>query len=54
MDSAESRVFTAAILSFILAGNDFAFAVSFLRAVGHFTAPLAMVRFGESQFQVWW
>jgi ABC-type glycerol-3-phosphate transport system permease component len=44
-------VFTAAILSFILAWNDFAFAVSFLRTTGHFTAPLAIVTFGQSQFQ---
>src|ERR1700741_2636090 len=35
-------VFTAAILSFILAWNDFAFAVSFLTSPGHFTAPLAI------------
>jgi ABC-type glycerol-3-phosphate transport system permease component len=47
-------VFTAAILSFILAWNDFAFAVSFLRTTGHFTAPLAIVTFGESQFQVFY
>lgn len=47
-------VFTAAILSFILAWNDFAFAVSFLRTTGHFTAPLAIVTFGQSQFQVFY
>ncbi|HEY2442219.1 MAG TPA: carbohydrate ABC transporter permease [Streptosporangiaceae bacterium] len=47
-------VFTAAILSFILAWNDFAFAISFLRTTGHFTAPLAIVTFGESQFQVFY
>jgi len=47
-------VFTAAILSFILAWNDFAFAVSFLRTTDHFTAPLAIVTFGESQFQVFY
>lgn len=47
-------VFTAAILSFILAWNDFAFAVSFLETPGHFTAPLAIVTFGESQFQVFY
>jgi trehalose/maltose transport system permease protein len=47
-------VFTASILSFILAWNDFAFAVSFLRTTGHFTAPLAIVTFGESQFQVFY
>jgi ABC-type glycerol-3-phosphate transport system permease component len=47
-------VFTAAILSFILAWNDFAFAISFLRTTGHFTAPLAIVTFGESQYQVFY
>jgi ABC-type glycerol-3-phosphate transport system permease component len=47
-------VFTAAILSFILAWNDFAFAVSFLQTPGHFTAPLAIVTFGESQYQTFY
>jgi ABC-type glycerol-3-phosphate transport system permease component len=47
-------VFTAAILSFILAWNDFTFAVSFLTTPAHFTAPLAIVTFGESQFQVFY
>jgi ABC-type glycerol-3-phosphate transport system permease component len=47
-------VFTAAILSFILAWNDFAFAVAFLSSPGRFTAPLAIVTFGESQFQVFY
>jgi ABC-type glycerol-3-phosphate transport system permease component len=44
-------VFTAGILSFILAWNDFIFAVSFLSTPSHFTAPLSIVTFGESQFQ---
>jgi ABC-type glycerol-3-phosphate transport system permease component len=47
-------VFTAGILSFILAWNDFAFAVSFLDTPGNFTAPLSIVTFGESQFQVFY
>ena len=47
-------VFTAAILSFILAWNDFAFAVSFLETPRNFTAPLAIVNFGQSQFQVFY
>jgi ABC-type glycerol-3-phosphate transport system permease component len=47
-------VFTAAILSFILAWNDFAFAVAFLQSPGHFTAPLAITTFGFSQFQVYY
>ncbi len=47
-------VFTAAILSFILAWNDFTFAVSFLTTTDKFTAPLAITTFGESQFQVFY
>jgi ABC-type glycerol-3-phosphate transport system permease component len=47
-------VFTAGILAFILAWNDFAFAVSFLETPPHFTAPLAIVNFGQSQFQVFY
>jgi ABC-type glycerol-3-phosphate transport system permease component len=47
-------VFTAGILAFILAWNDFAFAVSFLETPAHFTAPLSIVNFGQSQFQVFY
>jgi ABC-type glycerol-3-phosphate transport system permease component len=47
-------VFTAAILAFILAWNDFTFAVSFLTSPGHFTAPLAIVTFGQSQFETFY
>ena len=47
-------VFTAAILSFIFAWNDFTFAVSFLETPDHFTAPLSIVNFGQSQFQVFY
>jgi len=47
-------VFTAAILSFILAWNDFAFAVSLLQTPVKFTAPLAIVNLGQSQFQVFY
>jgi ABC-type glycerol-3-phosphate transport system permease component len=47
-------VFTAAILSFILAWNDFAFAVAFLQSQPNFTAPLAITTFGFSQFQVYY
>jgi ABC-type glycerol-3-phosphate transport system permease component len=47
-------VFTAAILSFILAWNDFAFAVSFLTSPASFTAPLAITTFGQSGFQVYY
>jgi ABC-type glycerol-3-phosphate transport system permease component len=45
-------VFTSAILSFILSWNDFAFALSFLQTPSKFTAPLAIVNLGQSQFQV--
>lgn len=41
-------VFTAGILCFILAWNDFTFAVSFLYTFPHFTAPLAIVTFGQT------
>jgi ABC-type glycerol-3-phosphate transport system permease component len=47
-------VFTAAILSFILAWNDFAFAVSFLTSTNKFTAPLAITTFGQSQYQTFY
>lgn len=47
-------VFTAAILAFILAWNDFTFAVSFLETPSNFTAPLAIVNLGQSQFQVFY
>jgi ABC-type glycerol-3-phosphate transport system permease component len=47
-------VFTAAILSFILAWNDFAFAVSFLNTTSHYTAPLAITTFGQSGYQTFY
>jgi ABC-type glycerol-3-phosphate transport system permease component len=47
-------VFTAAILSFILAWNDFAFAVSFLTSTNQFTAPLAITTYGQSQYQTFY
>jgi len=47
-------VFTAAILAFILAWNDFAFAVSFLSTQNHFTAPLAITTFTESGYQTFY
>jgi ABC-type glycerol-3-phosphate transport system permease component len=47
-------VFTSAILSFILAWNDFAFALAFLQTPSKFTAPLAIVNLGQSQFQVFY
>lgn len=47
-------VFTAAILSFILAWNDFTFALSFQQSPNLYTAPLAIVNLGQSQYQVFY
>jgi ABC-type glycerol-3-phosphate transport system permease component len=47
-------VFTAGILSFILAWNDFAFAVSFLTTTNKYTAPLAITTFGQSEYQTFY
>jgi ABC-type glycerol-3-phosphate transport system permease component len=47
-------IFTVAILSFILAWNDFAFAVSFMETPDKYTAPLAIVGLGQSQYQVFY
>jgi len=43
-------VFTAAIIAFILAWNDFTFAVSFLSTSERFTAPLSIVTLSQSAF----
>lgn len=45
-------VLTAAILSFILAWNDFTFALSFMQTPSKYTAPLAINNLGHSQYQV--
>lgn len=47
-------IFTTAILAFILAWNDFAFALSFLQTPSKYTAPLAIVNLGQSQYQVFY
>jgi ABC-type glycerol-3-phosphate transport system permease component len=47
-------IFTVAILSFILAWNDFAFAVSFMETPDKYTAPLAIIGLGQSQYQVFY
>jgi ABC-type glycerol-3-phosphate transport system permease component len=47
-------IFTVTILSFIFAWNDFAFAVSFMETPDKYTAPLAVVGLGHSQFQVFY
>ncbi len=47
-------VFTATIISFILGWNDFLFALMFMTSPSHFTAPLAIVNLGQSQYQVFY
>jgi ABC-type glycerol-3-phosphate transport system permease component len=47
-------VFTVTILSFILIWNDFTFALSFQSTPNMFTAPLAIVNLGQSQFQTFY
>jgi ABC-type glycerol-3-phosphate transport system permease component len=47
-------VFTAAILSFMLTWNDFTFALSFQSSPSMFTAPLAIVNLGQSQYQTFY
>lgn len=47
-------MFTVAILAFILAWNDFTFAVSFISTANNYTAPLAIYNLGTSQFQVFY
>jgi ABC-type glycerol-3-phosphate transport system permease component len=46
-------VFTAAILSFILAWNDFTFALSFMTHTNMATAPLAIYNLGTSPYQTY-
>ena len=47
-------VFTAAILSFILAWNDFTFSLSFMTTPNMYTAPLAIVSLGQSPYQTFY
>jgi ABC-type glycerol-3-phosphate transport system permease component len=47
-------LFTAAILGFILCWNDFIFALSFMSQPNRYTAPLAIVNLGQSQYQVFY
>jgi ABC-type glycerol-3-phosphate transport system permease component len=47
-------VFTAAIIAFILCWNDFIFALSFMSQPNRYTAPLAIVNLGQSQYQVFY
>jgi ABC-type glycerol-3-phosphate transport system permease component len=47
-------IFTAGIISFILAWNDFTFALSFEANPNYYTAPIAIVNLGQSQFQIFY
>ncbi len=47
-------IFTVTILAFILAWNDFTFALSFMQTPSKFTAPLAIVALGHSQYQTFY
>ena len=47
-------IFTAGILGFILCWNDFLFALSFMTDPNRFTAPLAIVNLGQSQYRVFY
>ena len=47
-------VFTAAIMSFILAWNDFLLALSFMTTPNMYTAPVAIVSLGQSQYQTFY
>jgi ABC-type glycerol-3-phosphate transport system permease component len=47
-------MFTVAILSFILAWNDFTFVVAFNSAPNSYTAPLAIYNLGQTQYQVFY
>jgi ABC-type glycerol-3-phosphate transport system permease component len=47
-------IFTVAILAFILAWNDFTFALAFMESPKWYTAPLAIVDLGHSQFQTFY
>lgn len=51
---AAPSIFTAGIISFILAWNDFTLALSFENQPGSYTAPLAIVNLGQSQYQVFY
>ena len=47
-------IVTAGIISFILAWNDFIFALSFEDDPHYYTAPVAIVNLGQSQFQTFY
>lgn len=47
-------IFTVTILAFILAWNDFTFALSFMETPDMYTAPLAIVALGHTQYQTYY
>ena len=47
-------IFTVAILGFIFCWNDFLLAVSFLTSPHNYTAPLAIINLGQSQYQTYY
>lgn len=47
-------IMTAGIISFILSWNDFTLALSFENQPASYTAPLAIVNLGQSQYQVFY
>ncbi len=47
-------IFTVAILGFILCWNDFLLALSFIATPSKYTAPLAIVALGQSQYQTFY
>src|SRR5258708_603828 len=47
-------IFTVAILGFIFCWNDFLLALSFITSPSKYTAPLAIVNLGQSQYQTFY
>ena len=45
---------TAAIFSFLLVWNDFAFSLAFLQTANRFTAPLSIVMLSQTKYQVFY
>jgi ABC-type glycerol-3-phosphate transport system permease component len=45
---------TAAIFSFLLVWNDFAFSLAFLQTASRFTAPLSIVMLSQTKYQVFY
>jgi ABC-type glycerol-3-phosphate transport system permease component len=47
-------IVTAAIFSFLLVWNDFAFSLAFLQTANRFTAPLAIVMLSQTKYQIFY